>query len=222
MADWRPAKCVVQLFKDVDAIAPGRSKVTDGTIGDQFHTPPSDHIPDQLGVVHAADVTHDPAHGADMAIISEQLRVRRDPRTKYIIFNERIASSRENWTWRKYTGDNKHTGHMHVSVHSGAAADDTSSWSLRPGGPPSSGREFAPTSVTTLAEIVPGQRGDEVLKLQLLLIRIGMIRDTPGNRDKHYGDETVKVIKRFQAANGLIADGRIGPKTWPALLAFDH
>jgi peptidoglycan hydrolase-like protein with peptidoglycan-binding domain len=49
-----------------------------------------------------------------------------------------------------------------------------------------------------------------------------MIRDTPGNRDKHYGDETVKVIKRFQAANGLIADGRIGPKTWPALLAFDH
>ena len=39
---------------------------------------------------------------------------------------------------------------------------------------------------------MPGQRGDEVLKLQLLLIRIDMIRDTPGNRDKHYGDETVK------------------------------
>ena len=226
MGDWRPAKSLQQLFKDLDAIAPGRSRVTDGLIGDKNHHPPSDHIPDQwmatwptpgpFGVVHAADVTHDPADGADMAIVSEQLRAARDPRTKYIIFNRRIASARENWVWREFTGD-PHSGHMHISVNAGPIADDISSWRLQPGDDVIHD-DIEPTS----GEIVPGQRGEDVLELQLLLIRIGLIRDTAGNRDRHYGDETVKVIKRFQRANGLVDDGRVGTKTRRALMAFDR
>jgi hypothetical protein len=80
---FRVAKSLLTLFSDIDAIAPGRSKISDGTIGDAAHQQRrSDHNPDQNGVVRAIDVTQDPEHGVDMAVIGEQIRVRRDPRVK--------------------------------------------------------------------------------------------------------------------------------------------
>jgi peptidoglycan hydrolase-like protein with peptidoglycan-binding domain len=32
------------------------------------------------------------------------------------------------------------------------------------------------------------------------------------------GDRTVRAVTRFQKSRGLVADGRIGPSTWRALL----
>ena len=36
-----------------------------------------------------------------------------------------------------------------------------------------------------------------------------------------YGAATQKIVKAFQTANGLAPDGKVGPKTWKALLGLD-
>lgn len=58
---------------------------------------------------------------------------------------------------------------------------------------------------------------DQVREMQRLLIAAGAMRDTPGNRDGIFGPATARVLKQFQAAHGLDADGRCGPQTWRAL-----
>jgi hypothetical protein len=69
--------------------------------------------------------------------------------------------------------------------------------------------------------VTPGMRGPVVGQLQDVMIRRGLIADTPGNRDEFYGDGTQKVIRQFQADHGLVVDAKVGPKTWGALLDFD-
>jgi hypothetical protein len=228
MAGFVVAGCLLTLREEINAIAPGRNRASDGTIGDSAHQQrKSDHNPDGNGVVRALDVTHDPAAGADMAAIAEHLRERRDPRTKYVIFNRRIFSPRTKWAWKDFDGQ-PHDHHLHISVVADGHADDRSGWGLHNGVPviPEKTKPTTTTTpntaTTTPAEIVPDARGEAVLQLQLLLIRIGLIRDTSGNRDKHYGTETQKVIRRFQTANDLDPDGRVGPKTWAALIALDR
>lgn len=73
--------------------------------------------------------------------------------------------------------------------------------------------------------IEPGMTGVAVEELQALLIELGRakgvppgIPDTPGNRDGVYGPATQRVVRDFQRANGLLADGRVGPVTWAALV----
>lgn len=133
---FRVATCLLTLRSEVNAFAPGRSKVSDGTIGDADHqTRKSDHNPDAQGVVRALDVTHDPGHGADMIELAEHLRARRDPRLKYVIFNRRSFSPRTDFEWKKYTGKNPHTAHLHISVVADAIADETSSWEFGSSGP---------------------------------------------------------------------------------------
>jgi hypothetical protein len=78
----------------------------------------------------------------------------------------------------------------------------------------------APPPATTPPEVVPEARGDVVLQLQETLIRLGLIRDTPANRDRHYGEATQEVIRKFQEDHGLHPDAKVGPKTWAALLAL--
>jgi hypothetical protein len=71
-----------------------------------------------MGVVSALDLTHDPKNGFDSYAFAEHLRRTKDPRIKYVISNRRIFSSvTRPWEWRKYTGSNGHTSHVHVSVH---------------------------------------------------------------------------------------------------------
>ncbi|MEO6089551.1 MAG: hypothetical protein ABIQ18_41235, partial [Umezawaea sp.] len=62
--DWRVANSLQTLLAQLNAAAPGRSKVSDGSIGDPNHQAEgsgSDHNPDAAGVVCARDFTHDPA-----------------------------------------------------------------------------------------------------------------------------------------------------------------
>lgn len=107
---------------------PNRSTLSDGTIGDAAHRARvSDHNPDGRGIVHAADLTHDPASGMDAHGWARWLAERRDPRVKYIISNRRIWQPATGWSG--YGGANPHTAHVHVSIRSGSRwENDVSSW----------------------------------------------------------------------------------------------
>lgn len=147
---WRVSRGLDQLLAQINGACPGRSKASDGSIGDAAHQgTKSDHNPDSEGVVRARDFTQDPAHGADMGIVSEALRQSRDPRIAYVIFNRRIFSSTVSpWVWRNYTGtSDPHTNHMHVStVASDSIADSTRPWSIGVGGTPAQGEDMANVS----------------------------------------------------------------------------
>lgn len=106
---------------------PGRSKASDGTIGDQAHAARvSDHNPDSDGVVLAADLTHDPAHGVDAHGWIRWRAEKGDRRIKYAISNG-MWWKPDGRGWRRYTGSNPHTKHVHVSIAK-AYANDVSEW----------------------------------------------------------------------------------------------
>lgn len=138
---WRVARSLDQLLHQINEAAPLRAKDADGALGDTAHQArKSDHNPDAGGVVRARDFTHDPGRGADMHRIAEALRLSRDPRIKYVIWDADdptgMFSSYTStlgvppFTWRAYTGANLHTSHMHVSVVADGRADDTTPWQL--------------------------------------------------------------------------------------------
>lgn len=136
--DWRLARSLSTLLGQVNSAYPGRSKASDGTIGNQAHaTRPSDHNPNPQGVVCGLDITHDPANGCDAHALAETLRTHRHPNLKYLISNSRIASAKDGWAWRPYTGVNKHNKHIHVSVGVGKDGqskqpyDDTTPWTIK-------------------------------------------------------------------------------------------
>jgi len=122
---WRLAKSLVRLRDQVNLAAPNRSKLSDGSIGDQAHAARvSDHNPNAQGVVCAIDVTHDPIHGVDGKILSRWLIS--DKRVKYVIFAGEIWKARTG-KWEVYTGPNKHNHHVHVSVKA-ENGDDAQDW----------------------------------------------------------------------------------------------
>lgn len=132
---WRLARSLVQLRQEIDAAYPHRPKGSDGSISSARHrqqNPNSDHDPDRNGVVRAIDVTRN----GDMAYtICEHIRLSRDRRVKYVIFNRQMFSSyakgnHKPWTWRTYSGANPHSKHFHVSVVADTRADDRSTWGI--------------------------------------------------------------------------------------------
>ena len=126
---WRLARGLEKLRQQVNAKYPNRSKRSDGTIGDRAHASrASDHNP-RHGIVHALDLTHDPRN-LDVHALADRLRASRDSRISYIISNRRIASAKNGWAWRRYTGSNPHSGHMHISIRGNPSADNTGSWSV--------------------------------------------------------------------------------------------
>jgi hypothetical protein len=139
---WVPDRSLPVLIGQVNAAAPGRSKASDGLVGDADHaaresdhnpeSPPPPGNPDEQ--VDAADITHDPADGADMGVVSESIRRSRDRRVKYVIFNRRIFYGYDRaglpaFTWTSYSGSDPHTGHMHVSVND-VHHDETQLWAI--------------------------------------------------------------------------------------------
>lgn len=71
--------------------------------------------------------------------------------------------------------------------------------------------------------MAPGSVGDDVMKLQQMLARIG---EYSGNISSSYDRPTSEAIARFQRSRRLIADGVVGPLTkillYEAVGAFDH
>jgi hypothetical protein len=112
----RAARSLNVLLEQLNNHAPHRDKKSDGGIGDPAHAARlSDHNPVN-NVFYARDYTHDPEGGLDCHWLAEMLRRFRDPRIKYVIWNERIWNPAISQSWRPATG---HTEHLHLSVNRG-------------------------------------------------------------------------------------------------------
>ncbi|WP_456433597.1 peptidoglycan-binding domain-containing protein [Thermosulfuriphilus sp.] len=60
-----------------------------------------------------------------------------------------------------------------------------------------------------------GSKGPEVVRIQEKLKELDLYL---GPIDGDFGGGTESAVRRFQKANGLLVDGRVGPQTWQALL----
>lgn len=207
---WKLAGSLEQLRKQINALAPKRSKASDGTIGDAAHSArKSDHNPDTGGVVRAIDFTHDPKNGMDAEKLAAALIASKDPRIKYIIWNKRILAGKNGpsaWKWRAYSGSNPHTKHIHISVVAGKAGEAGTKWRLD--------LEAIPDPSAPAADSRPllkrGSSGEAVKSVQRIL---GV---TPV--DGKFGKATEDAVKYFQYVKSLPVDGRVGPYTWAALI----
>lgn len=136
---WRVARSLDVLLEEINAAAPTRSKVSDGSIGDAAHASrDSDHNPwvtfGGQGIVRARDFTHDPAGGLDCNTLAERLAeliaVGGHPALRsgaYVIWQRRIFSfDRRAEGWRAYAGSNPHEHHCHLSVSLDPAGFDSS------------------------------------------------------------------------------------------------
>lgn len=225
---WRLARSLDRLRTEINQLSPNRSKLSDGTIGDAAHASrTSDHNPwvkdGSMGIVTGMDLTHDPAHGIDSYSLAEQLRLSQDPRIKYIISNGRIANAKPvtkggksyaAWAWSPYTGRNRHDHHVHISVQPQKALyDDQSPW--LPDLKVTAKQAAKPVTKPANPVLSLGAKGPEVERLQKILIARGVKLAA----DSDFGPKTEGAVKAFQRANGLVADGRVGPYTWAALHA---
>lgn len=136
MANWTVAPALNTLLRQLNEAFPRRSKVSDGSIGDTRHQAnKSDHNPNSRNMVTARDFTHDPKTGIDCNWLAATLVKNKDPRVKYIIWNKKICSgsgqTQPAWVWRKYSGSNGHTKHLHLSVKGDARhSDSIAPWDL--------------------------------------------------------------------------------------------
>jgi hypothetical protein len=108
----------VQMRDQIDTWYQDRRTTSDGWLGDARHsTRKSDHNPD-AGCVRAIDVDSrlDSSEGLSV-YLADQIRIcaKTDKRISYVIHNGMIASKILNFKWRKYSGFNKHTKHIHIS-----------------------------------------------------------------------------------------------------------
>ncbi len=214
MANWRVAKSLDVILKQVNAQWPNRDKSSDGTIGDAAHAArASDHNPNAAGVVTARDITNDPAHGLVSRQLAESIIASKDERVKYIISNAQICSgtgqNQPAWVWRPYSGINAHRQHVHISVKGDPAHyDNTALWNITGGQtvtPPQPPTVPQPTARRILQQ---GDSGPDVVILQKAL-------GIPA--DGEFGEVTDAAVKGFQAAAGLTADGVVGSATWAAV-----
>ena len=117
----RLSNAAEQLRSEINAKYPNRDKRSDGWIGDTVHSArKSDHNPDKNGWVRAVDIDSDLVKGSSKEswLLAENIKMialKGDKRISYIIHQQRIASSKQNWVWRVYKGSNPHISHIHIS-----------------------------------------------------------------------------------------------------------
>lgn len=220
MAAWIVAESLNRLHQQLNALAPNRSRVSDGSIGDAAHASrDSDHNPwlvlNGQPLVTARDWTHDPAGGLDCAQLRDALIRAKDGRVKYIIFNHQIISGAggpQPWVRRPYSGSNAHTHHLHLSVVADRRCRDDGPWML----PGMGGGQPLPDSGVYARY---GDRNDRVLRLQQF-----MTTHFPGYNPYRptgfFGEATRAGVEEFQRRTGLVADGVVGPQTLAKLKEF--
>lgn len=224
MATWKVAESLDRLLAQLNAIAPNRSKVSDGSIGDAAHAArTSDHDPwlvlSGQPLVSARDFTNDPAGGLNCAKLRDALVRARDSRVKYLIFNDQIISGSAGpapWTARSYAyagpGRNRHEHHLHLSVVADERCRDASPWMLP--GLAGGAATPAPTSGAVLRK---GDSGPEVLRLQTILTTRYPAYAHWSPLTDFFGDQTDAAVREFQRRSGLVPDGIVGPLTRKAL-----
>lgn len=77
------------------------------------------------------------------------------------------------------------------------------------------------TDTVSYPTIKLGSKRSDVKKAQQVLIAKGYSCGAAG-ADGDFGAATYNAVKKFQAANGLEADGIVGPKTWAVLLKTEQ
>lgn len=136
MARYYLPAALDQLRDQADAMAPNRSRVRDGWIGDPDHAARvSQHNPDPDGSVDALDLTHDPAGGFDVHAAARRIAASRDRRLRRVISDGMILSGDAGpypWRWRAYDGPDPHRGHAHFETVDGPASADRTPWALEP------------------------------------------------------------------------------------------
>jgi hypothetical protein len=127
MTNPYPAPALQTLLAQVNHRWPNRSKASDGWIGDTAHSSRvSDHNPNDVGAVLARDYTRD---GIDPYQLIEAAK--RDPRTRYIIFDRVIYFVDDGFLPHPYNGPNAHEKHIHISVrHDWRYWNDPAPWPL--------------------------------------------------------------------------------------------
>jgi peptidoglycan hydrolase-like protein with peptidoglycan-binding domain len=213
---WYAAPSLVALRKEVDARWPGRSRSSDGVIGDTRHAARTNsHNPvgagngpgvGTRGAVHALDIT---SAGVDVAALLSA--VVGDPRVWYVIHNGQIWSRTTGWAPIAHQGD-PHTTHIHVNLREDnqatavAAENDTRPWfgtraGINPAFLP------GPSATSTLTK-------QETRWLQQALIAKGY--SIPAGPTGKYGAQTTAAVAAFQQAQGWSgsqADGIAGAET---------
>jgi hypothetical protein len=184
--------CLVTLRAEFNAVAPGRDKGADGWIGDPAHQArTSDHNPDAQGRVLAVDIDSTGPWPVSFDDLVEKCRG--DDRLEYIIWNRRIASRDQGWTWRTYTGtSDPHTGHAHFSArHDHTGNNSTASWGLETG----------------MLPISKGASSEDVRLCQMML---NDLLDAPAfagqwakvTADGDYGDATQTAVNAYRKHYG--------------------
>lgn len=199
------APSLVRLRDEINRAFPYRDKASDGWLGDAAHAArKSDHNVNARGLVDALDTDvddHDPRKDLRALLVKAAIK---HPATNYVISNGKIYSRDHGFTERTYTGSNKHTKHVHVSILQTVAAEQhRRPWYLLTGGvPPSPQFRY-----TRLPLRVGDANGDVAHAQKRLRITV----------DGRFGPLTESAVKRFQAAHHLLTDGVIGPVTAKAL-----
>lgn len=150
MATYYLAPSLSTLRNELNKAHPNRDVSSDGWIGDASHAARiSDHNPDWSsdGVVRAIDVDKD---GINVAALLEVLK--KDTRVEYFIFDGFIYLRSTGFKKQVYTGPNKHTGHIHVSLRHTAAAENSRAWGYD--GKPKAAAPAKSTGKKTVAQVV--------------------------------------------------------------------
>ena len=139
---WVVVPALEALRLELNAVAPGRDKTSDGGIGNLAHAAaPSGHNPDESGAPedHDADTINEVRArdfdvdlnrpGLTMERIAQHLitecRAGRITWIKYVIYNRRIWAASSGWVTRVYAGSNAHDHHMHVSCKPDTASENS-------------------------------------------------------------------------------------------------
>ncbi len=224
--DWRVAKSLNVLLAQINTLAPGRDKSSDGSIGNAEHASRnSDHNPwvhDHNGqpIVTARDFTNDPKH-MDSHELALLLIESRDDRIKYVIDHGHICSGRKGpspWVWRTYSGANAHDHHCHVSVLDDEKYfDDERPWRIN--FPEQTEEQLSAKAAMPPAKTYPvlrrGSKGADVVELQKILNGNGANLKADGD----FGPGTEAAVKKYQSEKKLVADGVVGKYTWKSLEA---
>ena len=193
------------LRREINARWPHRDRRSDGWIGDAAHQArPSDHNPDGNGVVHALDVDSD---GIDAKLLVR--RAIRHPTVHYVIFNRTIWSRDHHFRARRYTGDNPHTGHVHISGRH-SRANDRTRWGIAAGPVPAPAPPPASkVGSRTLKLVDPRMRGQDVRFVQRF---IGERRCGPD--DGIFGPRTRAGVRWYQSLRGIAVTGTCDANTF--------
>jgi hypothetical protein len=225
---WRVARSLEQLRSELNQAAPHRSKSADGGIGDEEHaTRASDHNPwaplPGGGVVTARDFTHDPKGGLDCEVLGMFLRAKAkagDRRVKYVIWDRRIASVRDDWAWRPYHGTSPHTHHLHLSVAPAQRLfDDDTPWRWGKSAPEPAKTNTPSTAGQGWGAYYLGRPGARTVRLFSAGADVKVLQAFIGTAsDGYFGAKTQAAVKNYQRMRGLQVDGVVGPRTWAPIV----